>query len=68
MKAIRIQIDMLYKVDDDEAEGVYRHDVEFFNALEKDFNSWSDNKNEKRTPISFDFRHGLGDVIEEEGE
>lgn len=68
MKAIRLQIDMLYQVDDDHFKAIYDHDVEFFNAMAKEFNSWGSNENEKRVPVSFDFRHGVGVVDPKEVE
>lgn len=68
MKAIRLQIDMLYQVDEEHFQKIYEHDVEFFNAMAKEFNTWGSNENEKRVPVSFDFRHGVGDVKAEEEE
>lgn len=66
MKAIRIQIDMLYKVDDDFAEDIAQRDFNFFTQVEKDFYGWADNPEDPREPVMFDMRHHIGEAEEEE--
>lgn len=65
MKSIRIQIDMLYKVNDEDLEGVLDHDSKFFESIENQFNKWEDIPTEKRTPIKFEIRTQVGDVEED---
>lgn len=69
MKAIRIQIDMIYKVNgDDTAVRARDHDMKFFEEIKRGFNSWGENPNEVRTPVKFDLRSDIIDVIHDEEE
>ena len=64
MKSIRIQIDMLYQVNDKNLEEVLEHDSNFFNTIEKQFNNWGKIPTEKRIPVNFEIRTHVGDVKE----
>ena len=66
MKAIKLQIEMLYHIPDELAEDVYWDDVEHFRQIGVMFNNWAVDPKEVREPIDFDFRHSIGEVIDEE--
>lgn len=66
MKAIKIQIDMVYWVDDEKAHEIYERDLGFYKQLEDSFHSWSGNSQEPRNPISFDLRHIIGEYNTDE--
>lgn len=68
MKAIRLQIDMVYTVEDEQAQNTYEYDVDFFDTIRKDFDTWATQPNNPRMPISFDFRHHMGSAIKDEEE
>lgn len=67
MKAIRIQIDMLYEAPDDQAAEIYERDVMFFDqVIKKEFESWAEKDDDPRNPISFDLSHIIGEVKEDQ--
>jgi len=65
MKAIRIQIDMIYQVEDDLAQEIYEREISVFNAIKDNFGTWGDNPNDPRDPVDFDLRHSMGDVVDD---
>lgn len=62
MKVIRMQIDMVYQVGDEDAQGVYENDVEVHRRMRDAFEKWEG----VRTPVSYELRHHMGVVREEE--
>jgi hypothetical protein len=62
MKVIRVQLEMVYHVPDENIEMVSEFDTRFFTALEEDFNSWGDNPDEIRVPVNFEYRQHTGEV------
>jgi hypothetical protein len=65
MKAIRIQVDMLYQVPEDESEAIYDFDVEFFHKIKEQMEQWADTEGEPRSLINAEVRHHMGDVAEQ---
>ena len=67
-KAIRIQVDILYKVPEDAAQEVYDTDMGFFYNVKEQFAKWGESDDDPRIPITFDLRHDMGSVLEISGE
>ncbi len=67
-KAIRIQIDMIYSVPDDEAQDIYDFDINFFQGIQKQMETWNLNEDEPRKLITQELRHHIGEYQNEEEE
>lgn len=65
-KAVRIQLDLIYKVDADEVDNIYQFDSGFFDAMIKEAHTWNENEEEPRLLIRADLRHNVVNVIDED--
>jgi len=64
MKAVRLQIDIMYHCPDELVDELYSRDKDFFNNMAEAFSYWEVDPEEPRIPINFDFRHATGEVSE----
>jgi hypothetical protein len=67
-KSIRIQLDMIYNVPSEKVDEISSRDKELFEQLGLLFDRWGEMPNEVREPIKYDFRHHVGDVIDDNEE
>lgn len=63
MKVVRIQVDMIYQLQDEDFPKIYEQDVQFYEELQHTFNNWGET--ESRIPVKFEVRHHAGEAIPE---
>lgn len=67
-KVIRLQIDMVYSVDENSINEVEEKDKAFLAYIEDMFYSWQEANGEPRQPIEIDTRYHIGEQKESDEE